>query len=124
MMIYLPALPENFSERNIKLKNCLNVGLKFPTFSNNNFQESFIQQLKRKNIINQYLWTMVFYNKKSEKDYDGAFIFGDIINEYYQYINESISFSLKNIVHTYTGNRMRKNQTNRKSALEWGICIV
>ena len=121
MMIYLPRLPQDFSQRNIKLKNCLNIGLKFPTFSLNNFQESFIQQLKRKNIINQYLWTIVFYNKKSEKDYDGAFIFGDIINDYYPYINSSNSFSLDNIVHTYTGNRKRKNQTNRKSDLEWGL---
>ena len=121
MMIYLPRLPEDFLERNIKLKNCINIGIKFPTFSSNNFQESFIQQLKRKNIINQYFWTMVFYNKNSEKDYDGAFIFGDIINDYYPYINASNSFSLDNIVHTYTGNRKRKNQTNRISSLEWGL---
>jgi len=121
MMIYLPRLPERLSERDLNLKNCLIIGLKFPTISLNNFQESFIQQLKRKNIINQYFWTMVFYDKKNEKDYDGAFIFGDIINDYYPYINASNSFSLDNIVHTYTGNRKRKNQSNRKSNLEWGI---
>ena len=36
MMIYLPKLPEHVVERKMKLKNCLNIGLKFPTFSLDN----------------------------------------------------------------------------------------
>jgi hypothetical protein len=46
MLIFLLELKDNN-----KITNCLYISLKFPDYWNNNFQESFIQQLKHKNII-------------------------------------------------------------------------
>ena len=71
LLIYLPELDDN-NLKNIIIKNCLNIGLNFPDFENN-FQKSFIEQLKIKNIINQYIWTLSFYDNKYNKDYDGSF---------------------------------------------------
>ena len=66
-------------------KNCLNIGLKFPDNLNNSYQETFTQQLKHKNLINKYFWSMILYNNiLKDNNYDGEFIFGDIIKEYYQ----------------------------------------
>ena len=121
MMIYLPRLNEDESnDKNNRLKNCITIGLKFPDNIYNNFQKSFIQQLKQKNVINQYLWTMIFYDNKYNKDYDGAFIFGDILNDFYPYINNENGYSIDKVVYTYTGNRKKKN-SKRNNALEWGI---
>ena len=116
MLIFLPELNNDFKNKRNNIKNCLNIGLKFPDFKNNNFQESFIQQLKHKNIINQYFWTIIIYKNSNElnNDYDGAFIFGDIFNSYYKNIVDDKDFSINKIVHTYTGSRKV-----RKS--EWGI---
>ena len=106
MFIYLPELNDK--------NNCLTIGLKFPDNYNNNYQESFIQQLKHLNIINKYFWTMILYNNNLNQDYDGEFILGDILNDYYPYINNSKDYSSNNIIHTYTGNLDKKN-------LEWGL---
>ena len=99
--------------------NCLNIGLKFPNNINNKFQESFIQQLKHKNIINKYFWTMNLYNKdiKDSNDYDGEFIFGDILGDFYPDIDKKYSY--KKIASTYTGSSNRKN--DKMNILEWGI---
>ena len=110
MLIYL-------SESNDK-KNCLTIGLKFPDKFNNNFQEPFLQQLKHQKIINKYYWTMIFNDNNELKDgYDGKFIFGDIINDFYSYNKD---FSLDKIVNTYTGIK-RKKAINKDIALDWGI---
>ena len=118
MLIYLPELNDK--------KNCLTIGLKFPDNINNNFQESFIQQLKHKNIINQYFWTMIFNdnnNLNKDNDYDGEFIFGDILNDYYPYIKDIKEYNSNRIMHTYTGNKKKKKflNTNYGLGLEWGI---
>lgn len=118
MLIFLPEL----NNKNIKdSKNCLNIGLKFPDYNHNNFQESFLQQLKHKNEIGQYFWTIIFYENddKLNKDYDGHFLFGDIINEYYkkEYKND---FSFGKIVHTYAGSRKIKKY-NKEVILQWGF---
>ena len=119
MLISLPELSDD--KTNNKINNCLTIGLKFPDYSNNNFQQSFIQQLKKKDIINQYFWTMIFYDNKYNKDYDGAFIFGDILNDYYPNI-DNVDYSQDKVVHTYTGNRKKKNKNNKNSnLLEWGL---
>ena len=110
MLIYL-------SESNNK-KNCLIIGLKFPDNFNNKFQEPFLQQLKHQKVVNKYFWTMIFNDKNDLKDdYDGKFIFGDIINDYYSYDNDN---SLDKLVSTYTGNK-RKNIFNEDTPLDWGI---
>ena len=119
MLIYLPELDEEDLQNINKNRNCLNIGIKFPDY-NNNFQKSFVQQLKTKNIINQYFWTMTFYDNKYNKDYDGAFIFGDILNDYYPKIYND-DYSLNKIVKTYTGNKKLKNNVNKNSILEWGL---
>ena len=115
ILLYLPELDEEDLKKN---GNSLIIGLKFPDY-NNNFQKTFIQQLKSKNIINQYLWTTIFYDNKYNKDYDGAFIFGDILNDYYPKINDN--YSPNKIVKTYTGNRKKKNDSSKNIILEWGI---
>ena len=110
MLIYL-------SESNEK-KNCLTIGLKFPDKYNNNFQEPFLHQLKHQKIINKYYWTMIFNDSNELNDgYDGKFIFGDIINDFYFYNKD---FSLDKIVSTYTGIK-RKKTINEDKALDWGI---
>ena len=109
MLLYIP-------ETNNK-NNCLNIGLKFPNYINNKFQESFIQQLKHKNIINKYFWSMGLYNNGSNDYYDGEFIFGDILNDYYSNIDRKYSY--KKISSTYTGNSNRKN--DKMNILEWGL---
>ena len=109
MLIYLPILNNK--------NNILNIGLKFPYNINNNFQESFIQQLKHKNIINKYFWTMIFNdNNKYNKEYDGEFIFGDIVNDYYAYFKD---YNSEKIVKIYTGNK--KINSKEDIDLEWGI---
>jgi len=61
---------------------------------------------------------MIFNDKNDLKDdYDGKFIFGDIINDYYSYDNDN---SLDKLVSTYTGNK-RKNIFNEDTPLDWGI---
>ena len=101
-------------------KNCLNIGLKFPDNLNNNYQETFIQQLKYKNIINKYFWTMILYNNSlKDNNYDGEFIFGDIIKEYYPKVYKD--FSNEKLVYVYTGNVNKKTEENRGDSLEWGI---
>ena len=115
ILINLPEIDLDLDQKHKILRNCLNIGLKFPDYSNN-FQKPFIQQLKSNNIINQYFWTMTFYDNKYNKDYDGAFIFGDIFNDYYPlYIND---FTFDKLVHTYTGNKKKNNKNN---ILDWGI---
>ena len=123
ILIYLPKLQEGASNKKQNINNCLNLGLKFPDYSNNNFQSSFIQQLKHKNEINQYMWTMIFYNDndKLNKGYDGTFIFGDIFNYYYRNIDDGKDFSFNKIVHTYTGSRKLKKSHKQEIILEWGI---
>ena len=117
LLIYLPEMDDEESENNKNMKNCLNIGLKFPG-DGNNFQKTFLQQLKSNNIINKYFWTMTFYDNKYNKDYDGAFIFGDILNDYYpQYTTD---FTPDNIIYTYAGNK-KKNKNNKNINLEWGI---
>ena len=115
MLIYLP-------ESNNK-NNSLNIGLRFPDNINNDYQESFIQQLKHKNIINKYFWTMELYNKSLStfynNNYDGEFIFGDIINDYYAKNNKD--FSKGKIAFTYTANINKKNEEKEKIPLDWGI---
>lgn len=112
MLLYTPA---EFKKK----KNCINIGLKFPNSINNKFQESFIQQLKHKNIINKYFWTMNLYNKDYNKsnDFDGEFIFGDILGDFYPEIDKKYSY--KKIASTYTGSSNRKN--DKMNILEWGI---
>ena len=111
MLIFLPESDSN--------KNSLTIGLRFPDNKNNDYQESFIQQLKHKNIINQYFWTMVFNeDKNSNKEYDGAFIFGDILRDYYPSIKD---YSFNKIVQTYTGNIKKKAKINNHIELDWGI---
>ena len=111
MLIFLPESDSN--------KNSVTIGLKFPDSKINDFQESFIQQLKHKNIINQYFWTMVFNeDKNSNKEYDGVFIFGDILKDYYPSIKD---YSFNKIVHTYTGNTKKKAKINSNIELDWGI---
>ena len=116
MLIYVPKITEN-------KKNCLNIGLKFPDNINNKYQETFIQQLKHKNIINKYFWTMELYNKSLStfynNNYDGEFIFGDIINDYYAKNNKD--FSKGKIAFTYTANINKKNEEKEKIPLDWGI---
>lgn len=110
MLIYL-------SESN-EQKNCLTIGLKFPDNFNNKFQEPFLHQLKHQKIINKYCWTMIFNdNNELKDDYDGKFIFGDIINDYYSHNKD---YSLDKIVSTYTGNK-KKKAINQDTALDWGI---
>ena len=123
MLIYLPKLQEESKSKKISINNCLNIGLKFPDNSNNYFQESFVQQLKHKNEINQHMWTMIFYNDndKLNKGYDGTFIFGDIFNYYYRNIDDGKDFSFNKIVHTYTGSRKFKKSHKLEIILEWGI---
>ena len=118
LLINLPEIDNlETDEKNNKYFNCLYIGLKFPDHSNN-FQKSFIEQLKSHNIINQYFWTMTFYNNIYNKDYDGSFIFGDIFNDYYpKYIDD---FTFDKLTHTYTGNK-KKNKNNKNSILYWGI---
>ena len=121
MLTFLPEL----NNKNIKdSKNCLNIGLKFPDYSHNNFQESFLQQLKHKNEIGQYFWTIIFYENddKLNKDYDGHFLFGDIINEYYkkEYKND---FSFGKIVHTYAGSRKIK-KSSKEVILQWVFNLI
>ena len=118
MLIFLPELKEDK-----EIKNCLNIGLKFPDYSNNNYQETFIQQLKHKNKINQYLWTLIFYDNNKDKlknDYEGEFIFGDIFNDYYKIIDNR-DFSFSKVTHTYTGIIKKKNSIKEEIMLEWGI---
>jgi len=112
MLLYTPE----FNNKN----NCLNIGLKFPNSINNKFQESFIQQLKHKNIINKYIWTMNLYNNNNSIDndnYDGEFIFGDILTDFYSEIDKKYSY--KKIKSTYTGNSNRNK--DKMNMLEWGI---
>ena len=110
MLIYL-------SESNEK-KNCLTIGLKFPDNYNNKFQEPFLHQLKHQKVINKYIWTMIFNDSNELNDgYDGKFIFGDIINDYY---SNNKDFSLDKIVSTYTGIK-RKKALNKDTASDWGI---
>ena len=105
------------SESNEK-KNCLTIGLKFPDNFNNKFQEPFLHQLKHQKVINKYCWTMIFNDSNELNDgYDGKFIFGDIINDYY---SNNKDFSLDKIVSTYTGIK-RKKALNKDTALDWGI---
>ena len=109
MLIYLPILNNK--------NNILNIGLKFPYNINNNFQETFIQQLRHKNIINKYFWIMIFNdNNKHNKEYDGEFIFGDIVNDYYAYFKD---YNSEKIVKIYTGNK--KINSKEDIDLEWGI---
>lgn len=117
MLIFLPELNKN------KKVNCLNIGLKFPDYSNNKFQESFIQQVKHKNIINQYLWTISFYDDENNinNDYDGEFIFGDVFTEYYPKINKGKDFSYNDIVHTYGGIIKKKDSLKEEMSMQWGI---
>ena len=123
MLIFLPELYKETKNNNIKNNNCLNIGLKFPDYENNKYQESFIQQLKHKNLINQYFWTMIFYDHSDElnKDYDGAFIFGDIFTDYYQKIYDNKEFSFNKVVHTYTGSKRIQKFPSQEIVLEWGI---
>jgi len=100
------------SESNEK-KNCLTIGLKFPDNFNNKFQEPFLHQLKHQKVINKYCWTMIFNDSNELNDgYDGKFIFGDIINDYY---SNNKDFSLDKIVSTYTGIK-RKKALNKDTA--------
>jgi hypothetical protein len=118
-MISIPEINEE--EINSDEKNCLRIGLKFPDYNNNNFQKTFIQQLKRKNTINEYFWIMIFHDNESNRDYDGAFIFGDILNDFYPTIF-NISYSRDKLVHTYTGSRRKNNNiTTNNVLLEWGL---
>ena len=112
MLIYLP-LSNNKN-------NSLNIGLRFSDNINNDYQESFIQQLKHKNIINQYFWTMIFNDDKNlNKEYDGFFIFGDILKDFYTTFN---NYSYNKIVHTYTGNGKKMEKGNNIiNFLEWGL---
>ena len=119
MLIYLPEL--NDEKKNNRFKNCMTIGLKFPDYSNNNFQKTFIQQLKIKNIFNRYFWTMIFYDSKNKNDYDGAFILGDILDEYYPNIDKD-DYSQDKVVHIYTENIKKGNdQNSNNNLLEWGI---
>ena len=120
MLIFLPELKDNN-----KITNCLNIGLKFPDYLNNNFQESFIQQLKHKNIINNYFWTMILNKNKdiSHKDFDGYFIFGDIFNDFYKNINDKDNFSFNKIVHTYTRKIKKKKFFKRGKCIRIGPSI-
>ena len=118
LLIYLPELDDNDNLNNNKNRNCLNIGMKFPDFSNN-FQKTFIEQLKRKNIINQYMWILSFYNNKYHKDYDGAFIFGDILNDYYPKIYKD-DYDLNKLTYIYTGSK-RKKFEEKKNILEWSL---
>lgn len=116
MLIYMPRQNEEYNT------NCINIGLKFPDNVNNKYQETFIQQLKHKNIINKYIWTMVLNNDDSSKynnnDYDGEFIFGDILKDYYP--KKYSDYSYNKLVHAYTANINKNNEDNTIS-LEWGI---
>ena len=115
MLMYTPIKNDNN-------KNCLNIGLKFQDNLNNKVQESFIYQLKHKNIINKYFWTMILYNnriKVNDDYYDGEFIFGDILKDYYKTIDKEYSYN--KLTYTYTGNINKKNENNKNSGLEWGL---
>ena len=118
MLIYMPK-----SDKNIN--NCLNIGLKFPNNINNQYQETFIQQLKHKGIISKYFWAMILYNNANNTSsdnynkYNGEFIFGDIIKEYYPKLDTF--FSNNKIVSVYTSKINKKNEENNKNLLEWGI---
>ena len=112
MLLFMPKT------QNEDINNCINIGLKFPDDLNNKYQETFIQQLKHKNIINRYFWTMNLYNDGTD-NYIGEFIFGDIINDYYKKIDKN--FLSEKINYAYTGNVNKKPEENNKSKLDWGI---
>ena len=118
MLIYIPRRNEEYST------NCINIGLKFPDNINNKYQETFIQQLKHKNIINKYIWTMILYKKdyssNIDNNYDGEFIFGDILNDYYP--KKYNDYSNNKLVYAYTAN-INKNNEDNKILLEWGILL-
>ena len=62
---------------------------------------------------------MNLYNKDYNKsnDFDGEFIFGDILGDFYPEIDKKYSY--KKIASTYTGSSNRKN--DKMNILEWGI---
>ena len=108
MLLFLPEFKDK--------KNILTIGIGLPNNYCNNCQDSFIQQLKHKNIINQYFWTIIFKDdNKSNEEYDGDFIFGDILNDYYPYDK---NYSLNKIFYTYTRNKKKQNNNN---ILIWGL---
>ena len=113
MLIYIPNILGEIS-------NCLNIGLNFPDNANNKYQETFIQQLKHKNIINKYCWIMELNkSSSSNNNYDGQFIFGDILNDYYAKLDKD--FSMSKIVYTYTANVNKKIEEKNNTPLNWGI---
>ena len=117
MLIYMPKSNEEYTT------NCINIGLKFPDDLNNKYQETFIQQLKHKNIINKYMWTMILYNNDDtsvNNDYDGEFIFGDILKDYYPKIYSD--YSSNKLVYSYGAN-INKNNDDNKITVEWGILL-
>ena len=117
MLIYMPKSNEEYTT------NCINIGLKFPDNLNNKYQETFIQQLKHKNIINKYMWTMILYNNddtSANNDYDGEFIFGDILKDYYPKIYSD--YSSNKLVYSYGAN-INKNNDDNKISVDWGILL-
>ena len=91
MLFYLPEKISN--------KNSFIIGLKFYDRYDNAIQRPFIDQLKSRKIINKYFWTMIFYENSK---YDGAFLFGDILNNYYTRIE---NYSFNRLVYTYKGRK-------------------
>ena len=117
MLIYMPKSNEEYTT------NCINIGLKFPDNLNNKYQETFIHQLKHKNIINKYMWTMILYNNddtSANNDYDGEFIFGDILKDYYPKIYSD--YSSNKLVYSYGAN-INKNNDDNKISVDWGILL-
>ena len=123
MLLYFPEV--------YNLNKSLHIGLKFPDNINNDYQESFIQQLKHKNIINKYFWTMIFnnnkdknnndnnyYNYKINEEYDGVFIFGDVLNDFYSNFK---NYSSNKLFHAYTGYKKKKINLNSNPGLLWGL---
>ena len=107
MLFYLPEKIPN--------KNSFTIGLRFYDKHDNAFQRPFIDQLKSRKIINKYCWTMVFYENNK---YDGAFLFGDILDYYYTRIE---NYSSNRLVYTYTGGKKMDENSNGYYGLEWGI---